>query len=1151
MAVTVSRGDLVSFLEDSAPDGSRHLDYNPNGLCLLAGETAIRNLRTTLVSRGHAPQAVAHVETFQSAARKLSERWGNHRVLPDTVTRRLVEAVIDDARNGNAPRVLQAFVDAVGNRWNDELYETLLDELVTFWRMTDAGVDYELLADVVENIDDPYAAHRIERALRAFPALDTMLTERTEPLPNDLHLSKSHLVRAARDSVHSRWPDVYADVDWIALSSHKTLDNGMLRFIRTLAAIPGGPDIHCFFNAGTCDRMTSRFEQAGITLSEPPTAAQRTSSDIDGLVTTAATGQLTDAVTEDVTFVEAPDRRRELEQVARRISDLCDDAGSERTPGDFLVVVREVTPYESTLRDVFTSHGLPFHIEAQRPVAQTTAYRMVKATIDLIEADTAEKPVEYHEIVAPLRLGFCALGNAPGRWPVDDDAFLDIEERLHDVQLHKGGPRSVPAWRDIVTELSHDRGEAWAQVQTLLNWIEDRSVAPPEDGAALETLLNGLVEAYIAHTANNPVRASSGPGVDTTRTDIGQKHDTSLAREAVLNGLVKVRQYYNYLLELDLAEPSWSLAAQALGETLGGDQYSVPNRDGNAVRVVIPANTYFLETTHTYVVGLGADEFPVESPRPTFLHERFYETAWELSQTRNDPQSALLYAPSSEETFQRELDDYEATLRTASGRFTLSRHAHNAEGDEVSWSPFIDAIAAERDDEDPDYLRIRQSQWLPGPGWYGDWQTTTAESPMRDRLRLAVHHLREGVTGDTFIPRLSTEAIPDQGTLIRLLLSVDGNDYAAVGPGHQRFSSPLTQVTVDTAEPAFNTTGGLTDVIGDPVRAHELDLFTHCELKYYFYQYFAARRGTSITRDTWPSTESPAAAELYPTLPTLLRSHYAPDQFRQAMAAIIQDHLPNRQADLAAFDDVTELRTAFEDWRTSDDAVDESVFQTLVGEYLTVQQELTAGIHRDWEWIGGEDLKRTLGEHTIKLPAHRLDRVGGSNGAMLPVFASARPGASRIAVKNCWQSGSAGIRGETTDGVCASCGNRDRCSITTKRVIDSRVRTRMVSDDPIGALVLDRFQSAPGGRQGFYRDDGRFAPVDQERHLVPLDGGDWGFRERNWTRDMIDALEAMVPDEDTVTYEVERSFVENGGCEGCVYRDLCIVPYHIPETGAD
>lgn len=1153
MVVTVSRGELLPFLMDRATLESSGLAHNPDGLCLLVGETAIRNLRSALVSQGIEPESVAQFETVQSVARELSGQWGSPRVIPESVKRRILVSIVEDARTGDAPRSLCELVDSVGDQWDDGLYETLMGELETYWRMTDAGSDHGMLADVVETVDDPYASHRTERSLSAFAALDTMFTERTEETDGDLYLSESHLVRDARTTVAHRWDEAYGDLDWVAMASVKAIDNSVLRFLRELAGTSDVPDIHCFFNAGTCDRMASRFEQVGIELGDPPDTAQPDTLDRTAtLVTAAADGQVPERSIDDVSFVETPDRHREVEQVARQISKHCEDPESDQTPSDFVVVVREASPYRSTLRDVFTSHGIPFHIESQQPVAQVIAYRMVKATVDLVAAEADGTPVEYHDIVAPIRLGFCAVDGSSGPWPLDDAAFLDIEERLHAIQAGQSGVQSVADWRAHVSQLADERGGAWRQVEQFLAWVGELADSTPHEGETVSELLRELTEEYIANTAGDPIRHSPGPGVDTTRTDVGKSHQTHLAREAVLGGLAKVRRYYDYLLELSLATPSWSLAAQALGEALGQDQYGVSNRDGNAVSVVIPANTYFLEEDHTYVLGLGSGEFPRGSPRPIFLHERFYEAAWELTERRDDADSALLHAPSSEEAFQRELDDYEATLRTAQGELTLSRHRKDADGDEVAWSPFVDAVATGRDETESDYRRIRQSQWLPGPGWYGDWPATTTRAPMRDRLRLALHHLKEGVRGETFVPRLTTEAVDGEGTLIRLLLSVDGDAYTAIEPGYRRFSSPLTTITVDRSEAAFEPPHSLESIVGEPARAHEVDLFDHCELKYYFYQYFFSRDGATAQRDDWSATETPDAANLYPKLPTLLTSHYAPSTYRESMAAVVGDHLPNRQPDLAAFDDIGELRTAFDQWREEDGTLDESVFQTLVSEYFAVEQERAADIERDWQWIEGADRDVTVGEYEVRLPPHRIDTVGGEAGARLPVFASARPGASRVATKNCWQSPTdTGLRGETCETVCGSCGRRERCSVTTKGVLDSRIRSQTVSNDVQGAIVVDRFGSAPSGRQGFYRDDGRFSPVDQERHLEALNGPRWLKRSKDWETDLESTLDRMLPgDGNTLSYEVDREFVENGGCEGCEFRSLCMIPSHFDEEAS-
>ncbi|WP_224333530.1 hypothetical protein [Haloprofundus halobius] len=1157
MSVTVSQGSLLTFLENEA-SGSRNIRTTGNGLCLLIGETAIRNLRSALISRSIEPKQVAELETLQNVARTLLEEWSRPRVLNERVKGRLVKATIEAAREGEGPSAIRYLAERVGSEWDDDTYDALIGELETYWRSTDAGSDHDYVRSVIETMDDPYGKYRSKKALEAFDALHSVLQRRTEALPEGVYLSESHLIKRARERLEQRWETVFSYVDWIAVGSIKALDNGALRFITELVSLPNGPDVHFFFNEGTSELMRDRIQRAGVCLDSPPEEALEGTSPafVDSLIQSASTGQQPVDSIDAIDFVEAPDARREFEQVAREIERRCDQPHSALTPGDFLLVVREVTPYLSTLEDVFTTHELPFHVEAQRPTAQVIAYRLVKATLDLVAASAEKDLVTYHDLVDPLRLGYCPLSDAPGSWPVDDASFLELEERLHGIQSEYGNVleeatdgRTVSEWESVVDEIATERGGVWHQLLYFLDWVLELGAESPENGTPVETVLRGLVEEHLMHTAGAAVRSSSGPGVDTTRTDVDEKHPTYRAKKAVLDKLAKVRQYYNYIVDLELGSPGWELAAQALGETLGTDQYSVPNRDGNAVRVVIPANTYFLDAEHLFIVGLGADEFPSQQPNPTFLHERFYEAVWEYSKSSEDEVAPFLYVPAREEVYQRELDDFEATLRATKRSVTFSQHYRDADGDEVTWSPFVDAVATAYSDDDSQHRRIRLSQWLPGPGWYGNWMETTNRATMRDRLRLAVHHLREGVVGEAFYPRLSSESIADGETLIRLLLSVDGEEYEDVKPLHQRFSSPQLNVTVATDESTFDGAVSLFDIVGNPVRAHEVDLFSQCQLKYYFYQFLFSVDGTTLTRDSWPTSESPYAQKLFPSVPAVLQNHYAPQSYREAMGRLIRQYLPDRQADLGVYADVSALRADFQSWNENDVALSESVFQTLVGEYLTVTQEVSRGVVRQWEWVEGEEREVSIGDHTVLLPAHRRDVITNNDDSEISVFGSARQGGARAALKNCWSNDRDGaLRGERSSDVCQSCGKRERCTIPTKGVLDTRARATAVATNQLGALILDRYQSSPSGRQGFVRDDGRFEPAPHEQNLERINASMWSMRTNRWGRDLRRLLDEMSVNPDgTVEYSVGREFVENGGCEGCVFRDLCLVPNHFDE----
>ena len=1134
MATLLSEESLLEFLESEAADLPPQIGTTGNGLCLLVGARAIRNLRDGLIQRGIEPKQVAEYETVQSVSRQLLERKysGDPRVLSQRVNERLLRDVVNDVLDGDGPESLQNLISAAGETWDDELYETLGSELEQYWRGTDAGEDHDLIAEATASLNDPYARYRNERALSGFAALSAVLKERTEPLPPEVFLSESHLTREARTILEDQWGRVFDDIDWVAVGTIKNVDNGLLRFFKELASLEDGPDLYFSFGKGSEDRIRERFRRIGIDVedhsSDQSVPAQLTTE----LVDVATDGSRRESTPDDVRFVDAPDRRREVVRIAREIASNVDENGAN--PGEYLVVVRETSEYEAIIDDVFTTHGIPFHVEADRPMAQIVAYRFLKSTIDLIGVAASGEQVPYHDVTDPLRLGFCPLESAPGEWPLDDTSFLELEEQLHTVAGESGNEeRSVRSWYDIVVE-RESTGLAWRQLTYFLSWVIERSEVPLSEGGDVATLLEGLCRTHVINVADAPIRRLGGPGVDATRTDLARKHPTFLA-ERVSEELDGVGRYYEYILDLDLSEAGWELAAQALGDVVGRGQYSASNTDGNAVRIVIPANTYYLSAKHTYLLGAGAGEFPTQHPTSTFLHDDL-SRAVEAYAVEGPEEASYLHLPGDEGMYRRELDDYESTVRTANRGITVSRHARDSEGDHVTWSPFVAPLADGLDEDDSEYDRIRLSEWLPAPTT--DWADVTSETSMRDRVRLLAYQF--GNLGDDgiFVPRLKDDAVRSEEAAVNLLSSVDGVIYRShLVPRHERFLKPPTSLTVRDDEVTFDDVT-LSAIVSDPIRPHEVDLFGQCQLKYYFYQYLVAREGDTIRRDEWPEKESPYASDLYPMLPTLLSNHYAPLSYRVGIRQLVSEHLPDRQADLGAYDDVGALRDAFNEWVDEDESLDESVFQALVGEFLTASQERDGDIDRSWAWRETERIE--LGDHEVLIPAHRSDTISGVDGRV-PVFQSGRQGGAKAAIKHCW-SGS--MRAEQASEVCWSCDNHDQCSIPTKHAIDTRVRASVVNGRN-GALIHDRYTSSPNGRHGLLTGE-ELEMVDHERNVQTHERRQTS-RTKGWESDLENLLHIMTPNDGNVTYSVSRQFVENGGCEGCTYRDLCGVPNRIEE----
>jgi len=90
-----------------------------------------------------------------------------------------------------------------------------------------------------------------------------------------------------------------------------------------------------------------------------------------------------------IEILEAPNRRVEVEAVARRIVDL-----TRVTPArqalryrDIGVVVRDLEPYHDLVRTIFASHGIPCFIDRRRSISHHPLVELVRALLRLLTED--------------------------------------------------------------------------------------------------------------------------------------------------------------------------------------------------------------------------------------------------------------------------------------------------------------------------------------------------------------------------------------------------------------------------------------------------------------------------------------------------------------------------------------------------------------------------------------------------------------------------------------------------------------------------------------------------------------------------------------------------------------------------------------------
>ncbi|MFO7832667.1 MAG: hypothetical protein R6V31_01080 [Halohasta sp.] len=1113
MSVTVSYGSLLSFLDSRVDRGSDPTDP-PTGLCLVAGGIVGGNLEAALARR-EIPTAAVDISTIEDTARTL---LGSHhrrqRESPEHVEildQPLGEAlVVDMITSAPESGSLDAVADLLsGFDWagRPALRDTLWHELDRYFRLTDAGSDHAAALAVADELaaSDPYAGGRSRQALTAFDQLHTALQQRTADLPESTYCSRSHLVAAAREVLAETWRDCYPDIEWVAVDTISVLDNPTLRLFEALATLEEGPEVYVFgTEAGAGPTLYDRLASTsldpelieGDTVDHPHTT---------GLMATVA-GEPPDSLPH-VEFIEAPDGRRELDHVAGRIRELTgmvdggDRSQPTTTPGEIVVAAKDAIPYRSRIADVFTSHGIPTHIEARQPLMGTVPYRYLRAVVDLLAAVDDGKAVTAEDLVDPLRLGFRppdAAGEWPDaadEWPVDGETVAEIERRLESVGDSSEDGHPVADWRAAI---ALDQSPALA---AFVDWVEATAAEPPESGAAVVDLIESLLDTHAASLAGTGVRQPTGPGIDARRTALGTEHDSRVV-DRLRSEADRVESYVDRAVETDLGESGWALAAEGVRNVCGGASYWPRDADGNAVRVVNAANAHYLDADYAFVIGLAAGEFPAERSPPSFFHEGFYTAVRETAAAAETGPAAYLHAPTARSQFEGDAEEFRAAVDAASERIWCCRQYRSTAGEPVAWSGFVDAYTAGGDAE---IHRVGMDDWLPAAS---DDDPTAVGRPStpRDRLRLLAATFPDGIASGAASAGRSTAGLTDPEAIAELLSRADGEAYEReIEPRRRRYrGADLWSTTVD---PDGSAVGDrlLVDLAGPPTRLHELDLYANCQLKHYFYQYL---RGGGTERDR-------------PTdLPTPFGGRLPSSEFTNGLRRLLTstDRLADRQAALSGYDSIGAFRDQLAAW-IKRDGLDRSLMQPLLGEYRAVEQELAAGVDREWRWQPASTVE--IEGHELRVPGHRVDVLPDSE-LSIPV----------------WYTGSEGAARDIVDRSLASTGNvtaRDHRLLAAAELIDTFA----------GSLVYDPTSAAPTEPRGIVvGDDLNPLPdaVSEASNLTRIGRTDWESRREQWVEEAASALGSMATTEEPITYRASEPFVENDGCAGCDYRELCGVP---------
>lgn len=1137
--VTVHRKPLDSFIERQYNIGQGTTPSpTPPGLCLLSGQIVQRNLKRKLTQRNIPPSSIADYVTIEDIGSQLLESSAERPVveIDDDFRQRLEASALSEAEEGELGDDLESFANRIA--WHDEeTLEELDNELSDYLRATDSAADHSNLVEVAEASTNQFVREDMPTRLDVFRDLADILSHRLDQDDLDLYPTRSHLVSAAKAVVGEHWEPVFGSREWFAVSTLNVLDNTTLKLILEIARLEDGPDIHFFFQNGTYSRQVARLNALiGEENVDTPDDDTITQDYLDGraaeTLINAVQGEEFDTPN-TLRFIEAPERRREAERVVELIRE---QLSHGTDPVDIIVVARDVGKYKSILEDIFETNEIPYHVETPRPFAHVPAYRFLKATIDLLAAANRGEALDYHQITDPLRLGFCYPHRRSSAWPMDDRKFLYLEQRLHNYQDRNDGENfDFDDWNEFV-ESREGWDYAWELMEEYLEWIRQRISDPPEDGTQIRGLMRELLREYVFQRIPDRRGIPGGPGIEPTRTNLGHPHPSSTGQR-ILNQADAVGRHYDFSLDILDNEPSWDETARAIGEVIGSGTYGVSNNDGQAIRILDAGNTYFLDASVMYFLGLASGEFPVDSESPSFIHDELRNDVTRLSAQGTQPE---LHLNSRLSQYEVDLDIYETTLRASTGEISLLHRYKDADRNQINWSPFVDLLPTDQLQN-----RVRADEWLPERDEHETWEAISERIAEKDRIRLLYHHSHRPHPNTW--PSITAGDITD-------IASHTAQDQVveSIIPRYDRYARPPTSIEVTGDEPAFvGNNLDLNDVIGGPIRTHEADLLSHCQLKYYFYQLLFNYQGEDVLRDEIPFYRGGEPDYRLGELPHAIRHNYTEDRYAEQWESIIEHHLQDRQTALDAFDSIDELERWFEE---SDDFTEwdqNSLLPVLIDEWELVQAELDAGIERDWDWQEGQDLEISDDvDLLLRQPGHRRDAFPQDDDYGLPIFFIRNTSYGQKAIKRCWQY-DGDHQAQSSHAVCRTCGNLESCTYPTKYVLDHRFHSVVAEgSDLVGIQYQERFDSR--SRRGHLKNNHvegvRGGLVDDAEDDFGNDTFQAWLWHQVWRDQLQEESEAILTHLDvegnggSVQFDVNEEFVDAGGCVTCVYRDMCMVP---------
>lgn len=383
-----------------------------------------------------------------------------------------------------------------------------------------------------------------------------------------------------------------------------------------------------------------------------------------------APAQAVEASLERVEIVAAAGVHDEIVELARHIKRRLTSKLDPIAPGDVIVVFRRLHDAAPRIREVFDEFGIPYSLEAARPLAGTTVMRVL---LDLLRLDDED-------------------------WPFRRAVSMVANEQI---AVAERSSRAAAEW--LLRDLQIDRGRAWLGERIAALHELATSETPPADGTHLKRQADAaqlawpFLEQVAAAIEALPAAATPTEWIAaiqqfaatlqlrclTAATANSEDRTAWLAIAEHLERLEQLSRWQN--------EPPRPLARSELLDVLAdlAERETLPREsdDTGRVRILSAQTARTVAARHVFLAGLSEQAFPAPERAGNFYSANDYRF---FAAAADQDRAAAELAPLTRS--QEEMLLFYEVLTRAGERLTISYPALDEKAQSLPPSPYVTEV---------------------------------------------------------------------------------------------------------------------------------------------------------------------------------------------------------------------------------------------------------------------------------------------------------------------------------------------------------------------------------------------------------------------------------------------------------------------------